>query len=348
MNRSTAQDGRSSLEQILEDFGQRAAPLELDRQLPEIMRRCLADGQADLPLPGQGQTLQRWRTLAQVAGNDLALLKLFEGHTDAKAILAELDALHLDSPGIWGVWAAEPPTARVRIVGREHGAVQLSGTKAWCSGALQIDHALLTAWDEDDRAQLVALALSQGALRIDSDDWQARGMATTASVSVHLDGARAHCVGGSGAYVQRPGFWHGGAGIAACWYGAARTLAEVLHHACAGPRNDPHAQAHLGAVDAALASAASGLRECAAWIDAQPQADAEFTVRRTRALVEAAVAQVQWHVGRALGATPFCRDPRFARLSADLPVFIRQSHAERDLAELGRQLHGRDPRGWCL
>ena len=204
MNRSTAQDGGRSLEQILEDFGQRAAPLELDRQLPEVMRRCLADGQADLPLPGQGQTLQRWRALAQVAGNDLALLKLFEGHTDAKAILAELGALHLDSPGIWGVWAAEPPTARVRIVGREHGAVQLSGTKAWCSGALQIDHALLTAWNEDDRPQLVALALTQGDLRIDSDDWQARGMATTASVSVHLDGARAHCVGPSGAYVQRP------------------------------------------------------------------------------------------------------------------------------------------------
>lgn len=42
-------------------------------------------------------------------------------------------------------------------------------------------------------------------------------------------------------------------------------------------------------------------------------------------------------VGRALGASPFCRNNHFARLSADLPVFMRQSHAERDLAALGEQ-----------
>lgn len=72
------------------------------------------------------------------------------------------------------------------------------------------------------------------------------------------------------------------------------------------------------------------------------------TVRRTRAQVEAAVEQVLWHVGRALGATPFCRDPQFARLSADLPVLIRQSHAERDLAQLGRQLAADGRQGWGL
>ena len=37
-----------------------------------------------------------------------------------------------------------------------------------------------------------------------------------------------------------------------------------------------------------------------------------------------------------------------ARLSADLPVFLRQSHAERDLAALGEQL-ARQPAGvWQL
>jgi hypothetical protein len=41
-------------------------------------------------LPGNGATLQRWQCTALVAGYDLALLKLYEGHTDALAILAEL------------------------------------------------------------------------------------------------------------------------------------------------------------------------------------------------------------------------------------------------------------------
>jgi hypothetical protein len=39
-----------------------------------------------------------------------------------------------------------------------------------------------------------------------------------------------------------------------------------------------------------------------------------------------------------LGAGPYCKDRQFARLIADLPVFLRQSHAERDLAALGRQV----------
>ena len=41
------------------------------------------------------------------------------------------------------------------------------------------------------------------------------------------------------------------------------------------------------------------------------------------------------HVGRALGAGPLCLDAVHAQRAADLPVYLRQSHAERDLAGLG-------------
>ena len=33
-------------------------------------------------------------------------------------------------------------------------------------------------------------------------------------------------MGADGAYLDRPGFWHGGAGIAACWHGGAVALAQ--------------------------------------------------------------------------------------------------------------------------
>ena len=64
--------------------------------------------------------------------------------------------------------------------------------------------------------------------------------------------------------------------------------------------------------------------------------------------LEQAVEQVIQHVGRALGATPFCRSSHFARLSADLPVYLRQSHAERDLAELGQQVTSTPTGAWQL
>jgi hypothetical protein len=40
-------------------------------------------------------------------------------------------------------------------------------------------------------------------------------------------------------------------------------------------------------------------------------------------------------VGRALGAGPLGHDEAHSRRVADLTVYLRQHHAERDLAELG-------------
>ncbi|HDS1680291.1 TPA: acyl-CoA dehydrogenase [Pseudomonas putida] len=338
----------NNLDRLLRTFGERPQPLNLDTQLPQLIQALKADHLDLLPLPGQGGTLRRWQTLARVAGCDLALAKLYEGHTDALAILAECGAAHRVGEGTWGVWAAEPPDARARIVARDGHQVRLAGRKAWCSGALQIDRALITAWADDDQPQLVAIELAQPSQGLSIDRWQAVGMATTASIEVEFDDTPGIAIGRPGQYLSRPGFWHGGAGIAACWYGAAEALADYLRAHCRTPRPDAHADAHLGAVDAALFGARAALRECAAWIDRQPDADASFEVRRTRAQVEQAVEQVISHVGRALGATPFCRNSHFARLSADLPVFLRQSHAERDLAALGKQLTQVPAGAWKL
>ena len=335
------------LDRLLHRFGTRSRAIDLDPLLPELLQALRAEQLDLLPLPGHGRTLERWRALARVAGCDLGLAKLSEGHTDARAVLAECGAAQHAHDGIWGMWAAEPPDARAHIVARHGERVQLQGRKAWCSGALQIDRALLTAW-ENDQPQLVAIELSHPSQRIQAEQWQAVGMASTASVTIEFDNSPGLAIGTPGQYLSRPGFWQGGAGIAACWYGAAEALAGYLREHCNKPRPDPHADAHLGAVDAALYGARAALRECAAWIDQHPQDDASFEVRRTRAQIEQAVEQVIQHVGRALGATPFCRSSHFARLSADLPVYLRQSHAERDLAELGQQVTSTPTGAWQL
>lgn len=332
------QDDAQGIESVLADFARRPNPTMIDDRLRDAMRLCIQRGLDLLPLPGSGHTLTRWQRLAAVGGIDLALLKLYEGHTDALAILRELGCQPFSEPGIWGVWAAEPPNARVIISECRGDEVRLNGLKAWCSGAQQIDYALITAWTEQEQPQLIAVNLDQPGVNIDAQAWQAVGMGSTASVDVHFDGALGQCVGNSGAYLSRPGFWQGGAGIAAAWYGAAVALALALHRQRQNGRPDPHADAHLGAIDAALYGASAALRACATWIDAHPGDDASLPVQRVRAQVEMAVEQVCRHVGRALGATPFCRDPHFARLAVDLPVFIRQSHAERDLANLGQAI----------
>ncbi len=303
------------------------------------MRRLMGSGLAELPLPGAGNTLERWRALAAVGALDLSLAKVYEGHTDALAILAELNGGAAE--GLWAVWAAEPPGHR--LVFRD-GA--LSGKKAWCSGAAAVDCAVVSAWTEAGEPVLARVNLRQAGVTVESGGWEAVGMAASQSVPVVFEGAPAQAVGGAGDYVARPGFWQGGAGIAAVWYGAAVAIAQKLA-ASRRIESDPHAAAHLGAVDVALRGARALLSEAAGWIDANPRADASAAALRVRAGVEAAANEVLLRTGRALGPGPLCTDAIHAQRCADLPVFLRQSHAESDLAALGQAI-ARESNAWKL
>jgi hypothetical protein len=293
-----------------------------------------------LPLPGHGQTLTRWRALSEVAAHDLSLAQLFEAHADAIAIHAELDGFALPLRGIWGVWTAEAPRARVVVdeASDETGDdVTISGRKARCSGADIVTHALVTALDRDGRSRLVAIRLAQPGVLITLEGWYGVGMQAARSVDVVFDRAVAVAVGEPDGYGTRPGFWHQRGGIAACWYGAAAKLAETLRDDVAR-QHEPHAAAHLGALDAALAQAKALLREAAEAIDCDPTSSAKTQVLEVRAAAEFAADAALLHAGRALGVDSYSRNGSFARLAADLPGFLRQSRAERDLESLGRTI----------
>ena len=113
------------------------------------------------------------------------------------------------------------------------------------------------------------------------------------------------------------------------------SAATLRAHVSRRGEADQHAAAHWGAVDTALAQTAALLREAAAAIDASPAADARLPAMRTRAAAETTATMVLDRVGRATGAGPLCLDAGHARRVADLTVFLRQSHGERDLAGLG-------------
>ena len=56
---------------------------------------------------------------------------------------------------------------------------------------------------------------------------------------------------------------------------------------------------------------------------------------RTRGIVARAVDEVLARVGRALGPAPLALEAEHARRVADLQLYVRQHHAERDQASLG-------------
>jgi hypothetical protein len=295
---------------------------------------AVAAGRLDLPLPGSGSTARRWAAFAELAEQDLSLARLSEGHADALAILAELGAAAPPRGSRWGVWAARPPGPGL-AARPEAGGWRLDGVKQYCSGAAICTDAVVTATAPDgDRLFAVAVA----PLKPVDGTWPATGMARSDTRTVCFADVAAEPVGPAGGYTGRPGFAHGGAGVAACWYGGARAVGRTLLRAASGRDVGPHALAHLGAVDIALRTARSALAEAAAEIDADPRdrdGGAHGRALRVRALVEATATDVMHRVGRALGAEPLGHDEAHSRRVADLTVYLRQHHAERSLAELG-------------
>ena len=303
---------------------------------------AIRSGRLDLPLPGSGRTGERWAVLAGLAEEDLSLARLAEGHTDALAILAELGVSAPPAGSRWGVWAAQPPGPGLMATRTGHGW-RLDGTKQYCSGARSCTDALVTAAAPDGNR---LFAVSTRGLSPVPGSWPATGMAASDTLDVEFTNISARPAGEPGGYTGRPGFAHGGAGVAACWYGGARGVGQTLLAAAAERDVGPHALAHLGAVDIALYTARSALDEAAAGIDADPadrDGGGRLRALRVRALVEAAATEIMHRVGRALGAGPLSHDEAHSRRVADLTVYLRQHHAERDLAELGTLVAGGGP-----
>lgn len=289
----------------------------------------------ELPHPASGRTDDRWTVLSQIARVSLTAARVLEAHTDALAILAEAGGPSAPS-GSWGVFAAESATDRLEAKVATDGAARLTGVKPWCSLAGILDHALVTAHTEHGR-RLFRVDLHQPGIDVaPAQGWVSRGLRTIPSTSVSFDSVRAHAVGDTDWYLTRPGFAWGGMGVAACWYGGALGLADTL---TAHARNRPGdlVSMHVGDVDRALFAAQCVLDRAARALDegsADGRAGATLALR-VRAVVADTVEHVLRCVGHALGPAPLAFDAAHAARVADLGIYVRQHHAERDLAALG-------------
>jgi alkylation response protein AidB-like acyl-CoA dehydrogenase len=210
----------------------------------------------------------------------------------------------------------------------------------FCSGARLLDRALVTVDGQVDGSSerlLLDVDLTGGGVRAVPDTWCTPAMAAADTLDVAFDGLpveRGDKVGGPGWYVARRGFALGGGGVAAVWWGGASgVLRRVLRQL--GPAPDAHTLAHLGELHAILAAADALLRDTAAAVDAEPEGDHSLAVATVRSAVERAVRDVVDRAPRMVGPAPLSRNPELARMLADLALYVRQHHAERDHAALG-------------
>jgi alkylation response protein AidB-like acyl-CoA dehydrogenase len=300
----------------------------------------LVQASADsLPFPGGGNTWSRFEALSKWAAQDLSLGRLLEGHCDARAILAEAGSPPAAPGATYGVWAARSPrqgtTARL-----DSDGWHLAGQKPFCSGSGLIERALVTA-DTADGYRLFDIDVARHVVATRPDSWQAVGMADSQSETLEFGGPPLpfdRAVGDAGFYLDRPGFWFGAIGVAACWYGGAAGMVEHLGCTLDPHSPDPvlvefgHAAAHVAAMRHVLEDASGEIDEDP--IDQQGRARARAHV--VRHAVHHGALRVMEHIAAAGGARPLCHDRRQGQRAADLYVYLAQHHGSADAQELGR------------
>ncbi|WP_294194549.1 acyl-CoA dehydrogenase [uncultured Sphingomonas sp.] len=275
-----------------------------------------------------GAMLTLLRLLYRVGREDLPLGRLFEGHVDARQIVArygsaEQRARAIEASAALGVWNADLPGDTLRI---EDG--RLHGGKSFASGAGILTQALVTV-DVAGGRQLLLLDLARTPPAIDRSVWQVTGMQRSETHVVRWDGASldpGDVVGAPGDYVREPWFSGGALRFAAVQAGGIAALLDGVrdHLLNTGRAGDPHQAGRLATLYALADGAASAVRAAAARWFVDDDATRLALVAAARAAVYTAGGQAIIVAQEAVGVQALFTAHPLAATITDLSVYLRQ------------------------
>lgn len=268
------------------------------------------------------------RLLYRVGREDLPLGRLFEGHVDARQIVArygsaEQRARAIEASAALGVWNADLPGDTLRI---EDG--RLHGGKSFASGAGILTQALVTV-DVAGGRQLLLLDLARTPPAIDRSVWQVTGMQRSETHVVRWDGASldpGDVVGAPGDYVREPWFSGGALRFAAVQAGGIAALLDGVrdHLLNTGRAGDPHQAGRLATLYALADGAASAVRAAAARWFVDDDDTRLALVAAARAAVYTAGGQAILVAQEAVGVQALFTAHPLAAAITDLSVYLRQ------------------------
>ncbi|WP_394646610.1 acyl-CoA dehydrogenase [uncultured Sphingomonas sp.] len=268
------------------------------------------------------------RLLYRVGREDLPLGRLFEGHVDARQIVArygsaEQRARAIEVSAALGVWNADLPGDTLRI---EDG--RLHGGKNFASGAGILTQALVTV-DVAGGRQLLLLDLARTPPAIDRSVWQVTGMQRSETHVVRWDGASldpGDVVGAPGDYVREPWFSGGALRFAAVQAGGIAALLDGVrdHLLNTGRAGDPHQAGRLATLYALADGAASAVRAAAARWFVDDDDTRLALVAAARAAVYTAGGQAIIVAQEAVGVQALFTAHPLAAAITDLSVYLRQ------------------------
>lgn len=326
-----------------------ALDADYDRHQPGD--QMLRDQLHDL-LDGRDWSALGWprliNALVGAGRTDVALSRLFEGHVDAARILDQAGRRPV-AGALYGVWASRSQQTGVRAASLG-SQLMLDGTLRFASGLGVIDRALVPVWTGPDCHLLIDLDLSEvgsSQLQPDTSQWQTAAMSVSRSHTLAVSGLRVQAsdqVGPAGFYLDRPGFFPGGVGVAACWLGGATRVADLV----LARMSDPVPMAlqlrlgeirrHLSTAAALMSVAGQRLQDVAETqdVEVRSEVDQRALAAETRWAVAAAVHGVLDQAHRIAGPAGLAYDQDLTHAVHDLRLYVLQHNADAEALYLAQ------------
>ena len=288
-----------------------------------------------LHLASAAEAEQSWPALTEyflaLGRTDVPMARLTEGHVDALRILDQAGTKPV-SGAAYGVWASRSRASGI-AAHRNGDTWVLDGTLKFASGAGVVDRALVPVWPSPDVH--VLLDLEVGDWTFDTEVWRTRAMEQSRSHQVTLTGFMADAIeiGPPNFYLERPGFFPGGIGVAAVWVGGAARICDLL--ALAVPSRTPTQVTRFGRLRTHLATATAIVREAALRLGDTPSEHLRVVSTLARAGVAQAVREVLAEARTLAGPAGLAFDEDLTRTVDDLAMFVAQQNEDGDAQWLG-------------
>lgn len=311
----------------------------------ELLR---AEGFLEVTLPGGPLALDRETTadllqlLKLVGRGNLSVGRIYEGHVNALLLIhlygtpAQRERYFDDARAghLFGVWNTEMRDG-VHLHRRAGGGARMQGSKSFCSGSVYVTRPIVPGvlHDEDGRAcgwQMSVVHLDEHDPPVDKSFWNPLGMRNSVSHKIDFSGldlTAGQLLGEPDVYNRQPHFSGGAVRFAAVHLGGAEALLDDTRRFLdrVGRTDNCYQRSRVAEMAIRCETGNLWLDRAGRLADTAPRAaDVVNYANMTRTVIADICSDCLGLAERCVGARGLLHPEPFARLHADLSMYLRQ------------------------
>ena len=320
----------------------------------EVFNLLNKEGLLQINLPRDYQTIIQqislFECLFEVGKCDLSVGRIYEGHINGLELIkfygspAQKDFYFKEAQKgkIFGVWNTEMNSEAVNATIKKD-TLTLNGAKTFCSGALNIDHAIITATIKGLKQMLLIPLKDFPRLEEDWSLWRPMGMKNSVSCRIDFTGleiSKESMLGESNDYEKQPVFSGGATRFAAVQLGGVEAVmnATLEHLKKLSRTGDPYQQKRVGTMAIQLKSGKFWLEEAQRRDDNSGDLSSEEVVNFAN-MMRSAVLEISENIlqlaERSVGIQGFMKGHPLEKVYRDLKVYLKQPGPDLALQSVG-------------